>query len=417
MMRSVLAQIFLIVFTLWSLSSWSLEIPEEKYPFPTKDPFIATLFASFASGNVLEFNEWVIKHRPERKKIVELNYVIGAKVRYKKHKQKAPLIIIAPGLGGSSASGASLGLADAFFKQGYHVITVPSAFSFETGLSTYDSTLPGYAPRDAVDYYNLLKKIIQLAQTEKDFKVSAIHYVGYSYGASIGGYVSQVDNQTEKPVFSKFILINPALDSIYGISQLDRLYSQGDKLSQKYKNAIYGSVYYFASEKADQLKKDPVQSLFSFLTQYKYSTTEIQWLIGDQYRKSLGEIVMASHLYQNKGLLHSPYSKYKLNALGDESRTYTFKTYFEKAILPTLDQVQQAENFIYASSFYSQEEALKNDPRVFVFHNKDDFLLKPTDIDFLKNTFQERLFLFPYGGHMGNILAPEHLQMYFQLLK
>jgi hypothetical protein len=35
--------------------------------------------------------------------------------------------------------------------------------------------------------------------------------------------------------------------------------------------------------------------------------------------------------------------------------------------------------------------------------NKDDFILGPTDIDYLKRIFQTRAKIYPRGGHCGNM--------------
>ncbi|MNY69961.1 hypothetical protein D3C86_2079860 [compost metagenome] len=38
-----------------------------------------------------------------------------------------------------------------------------------------------------------------------------------------------------------------------------------------------------------------------------------------------------------------------------------------------------------------------------MFHNRDDMILGPGDLGFLRRTLGERLTLFPRGGHCGNL--------------
>ena len=88
----------------------------------------------------------------------------------------------------------------------------------------------------------------------------------------------------------------------------------------------------------------------------------------------------------------------------------------QTCVMPTLTPAQQKGDIPYNTSLYSQMDALKNDLRVFIFTNKNDFLLKPTDFSLLRKNFGERLFLYPLGGHMGNIVAPFNVQMYFRVM-
>jgi hypothetical protein len=54
-------------------------------------------------------------------------------------------------------------------------------------------------------------------------------------------------------------------------------------------------------------------------------------------------------------------------------------------------------------SLYALSDYLKNSSKIAVMHNADDIILGPGDIGFLRNTFGDRLTLYPYGGHCGNL--------------
>ncbi len=41
--------------------------------------------------------------------------------------------------------------------------------------------------------------------------------------------------------------------------------------------------------------------------------------------------------------------------------------------------------------------------RVRIFTNENDFMLRPEDLDWLRETLGERLSLFENGGHLGNL--------------
>ena len=46
---------------------------------------------------------------------------------------------------------------------------------------------------------------------------------------------------------------------------------------------------------------------------------------------------------------------------------------------------------------------LRNNTRIMVMHNADDFLLSAEDRRFLRETMQERCLFFSNGGHLGNL--------------
>ena len=58
---------------------------------------------------------------------------------------------------------------------------------------------------------------------------------------------------------------------------------------------------------------------------------------------------------------------------------------------------------IKEASLYSIQDYLKNSPKIGVMTNADDIILGPGDIGFLRDTFGQRLTLYPLGGHCGNI--------------
>ena len=68
---------------------------------------------------------------------------------------------------------------------------------------------------------------------------------------------------------------------------------------------------------------------------------------------------------------------------------------------------QQQEQLFAAADLYSQEAGLREDERIFVFTNKDDFILQPSDLAWLEDVFAGRITVFPGGGHLGNMFMPQ----------
>jgi hypothetical protein len=68
------------------------------------------------------------------------------------------------------------------------------------------------------------------------------------------------------------------------------------------------------------------------------------------------------------------------------------------------------KDFITLNSLKCLGQWLKSNDDLFIMHNKDDFIISNDDIDYLKETFSNRLTLYPRGGHMGNIWHKDNVR-------
>ncbi|MDU8199734.1 serine/threonine protein kinase, partial [Pseudomonas syringae pv. actinidiae] len=63
------------------------------------------------------------------------------------------------------------------------------------------------------------------------------------------------------------------------------------------------------------------------------------------------------------------------------------------SLLQLMDQV----------SLYALKDYLHSNTKIAVMHNADDVILGAGDLGFLRKTFGDRLTVYPYGGHCGNL--------------
>ena len=411
--RVALAMLFVLLISFSQIAS-ALDIPAAQYPFPTKDPYMATILSTFSPSKA-KYDEWTLVYRPERMKG---NFPIQKPdVRLQTYKQKsgAPLVLIIAGLGGNGYSTNSVALGDEYIKAGFHVITLPNNLSWSYTQGISETGVPGYLPRDTPEYYQFIKWVLDYAKNKKGMNYSSITLVGYSNGGVLAGFLAPLDKKQPQPLFKKVLLINPGIDVIFGIQKLDYLNDVvGAGISQPWKNHIYGAIYTHAGDIS--AAKDPVKALFKMIEDLKIQPNHIQWVIGNQYRTDLQWIIVSSH-FVKKRVLKTPFSKFKLNALEEEALTYNFAAYLKSFVIPSLPAELQHSNIPYDSSLYSQMDALKKDSRVYIFTNVDDFLLQPSDLPLLRESFGDRLVMYPYGGHMGNIVVPFNVQMYLKFSK
>ena len=66
------------------------------------------------------------------------------------------------------------------------------------------------------------------------------------------------------------------------------------------------------------------------------------------------------------------------------------------------------DTFIRRGSLAHIVDRLHGNPRVHIMHNADDFLAERKTIEALKETLGDKMTLYPYGGHLGNIWYPEN---------
>ena len=106
----------------------------------------------------------------------------------------------------------------------------------------------------------------------------------------------------------------------------------------------------------------------------------------------------------------------------DEAKKFTLTDYNERIGL-SLWRNQAAESnaglesFIERSSLTHILDRLRDNPRVYIMHNTDDFLTNRKSIDEIKAALGDRVVLYPYGGHLGNVWYPQNKTDALKILK
>ena len=76
-----------------------------------------------------------------------------------------------------------------------------------------------------------------------------------------------------------------------------------------------------------------------------------------------------------------------------------------------------SERFSRRGSLAPILDRLRGNPRVHVMHNTDDFLADKRSIEQLKDALGDRVTLYPYGGHLGNLWYPENRDAVLRLFR
>jgi hypothetical protein len=135
---------------------------------------------------------------------------------------------------------------------------------------------------------------------------------------------------------------------------------------------------------------------------------ETKYLIGLTFRVALRDIVYSSQRRNNMGVLQTPITPWKREESYKEIMNFTFSDYFQKFAVPYYQQrgISMAE-LRREGNLTTHTAALRNQKKIRIITNSNDFLLPPQDAAWMSDTFgSSRLTLFPYGGHMGNMSSP-----------
>ena len=320
----------------------------------------------------------------------------------------APLIFIIAGTGAPYSSGKPEFLKKLFYAAGYHVVQLssPTSFDFITAAST--SATPGISKTDAEDLYRVMQAI---KAKHSNLQVTRYNLTGYSLGALNAAFISHIDETQRSFNFERVLLLNPPVNLLTSVDNLDRLSRVDLNLRGKPPSfdPLFDKLARYFKEKG-RIEVDEAL-LFDFQnSKERLTSPQMASLIGAAFRFSVADIVYTSDLINKRGLITPAnmevgYST-ELVPYFKKAATCNFRCYAEQQLLPLWQQSNNHGSLAQLNqqaSLYALESYLKTSAKVAVMTNADDLILGPGDLTFLRRTFGERLTLYPLGGHCGNL--------------
>jgi hypothetical protein len=395
-----------------------------EYNYPYHDPFLATATTAILSDDGTKAQDKsTIVHvpgLPGRNNLPTLEGRGDVSINFYQHDHPAPLLFILPGVGANPFFGAAPYLASFFYRQNFHVVILPSPMSWNFALSASRTGAPGYVPEDARDLYTIMQRTLETLKHRYDLRITKIDFMGLSLGALEGAFLSVIEADQKKIDIEKYLLVNPPIDLAYAIEKLDEWTALGNKFgrdkSQEIVSTAIGIVDSFSGEKQDDPKIfDRFVKKFAI-----FSKEELQFLVGQSLQSQLPELVYVTQVIHDQNVLTA--SKNEMRKRLDEAKKFTLTDYNEKIGL-SLWRNQAAESnaglesFIERSSLTHILDRLRDNPRVYIMHNTDDFLTNRKSIDELKAALRDRVVLYPYGGHLGNVWYPQNKTDALKILK
>lgn len=316
-------------------------------------------------------------------------------------KQPAPLVCVLPGIGMHRLAGSTVAIAELAWQRGCSVVTLSSAMSWEFMERAGTNAVPGYTPQDARDVSRAIGLILADLNRKYPGRVTSTAMVGLSLGALHTLFAAAQEGQ-EAPALDRYIAINPPADQLYALEQIDAYYA--------------AALEWPAAERQANMEKALIKVLMFAQAPPQatpgplpFDDIESRYLIGLNYRLILREILCVSNAQSPTPLLRHSCHGLRREPAYQEAASYSYADFFRRFVLPyyTRQTGLAPARLVHDSNLWSIREPLRANPRVRVFLNTNDFILRDSDVGELKALLGERVTVFSGGGHLGNLYRPD----------
>ncbi|PWK32962.1 serine/threonine protein kinase [Pseudomonas sp. OV226] len=401
-----------------SASVLAAEVDAATYHYPLTNPFEATILSTppelrpeLPLDDDIKQSDYSLNLLPHREFELPANFWAVKKLRYRMAKQDhpAPLIFLIAGTGSPYYSSVNEFLKKLYYKAGYNVVQLSSPTSYDFMTSASQVATPGVTRDDAEDLYRVMQAV---HAQQLNVPVTEYYLTGYSLGALDAAFVANLDESRHSFNFKRVLLLNPPVSLVTSIANLDKLVQAKvkgiDNNTTFYELMLTKLTRYFQQKGYIDLNDALV---YDFQNSHnRLSNEQMAMLIGTSFRFSAADIAFTSDLINHRGLITPP--KFPINEGTDLTPFFeralecNFDCYMAGQVIPMWrahtngGSVLQLNN---QASLYALKDYLKTSTKIAVMHNADDIILGPGDLGFLRNTFGNRLTVYPHGGHCGNI--------------
>jgi len=348
---------------------------------------------------------------------------------YRMQPGPAPLVFVVPGFGAHRLGGPTVALAEMAWARGASVAIVSSTMNPEFIADGGSIPVPGHAPSDARDVHLALDAISRDLAQRFPGRATRRLYLGYSLGAFHGFYVAAAERAPANRLvtFDDYVLIDAPVKLVTGMEHLDafarvplalpeaqrdaearRILVKAVAVGQRALAAQTGAEL-FSHYDVDSYEQPPAPSPSAALP---FTNAEAEYLVGFAFQRSLKAVLYASQERQDLGILLTERRPLRRNPPYEEIGDYSFAMYFYGFVLPyhrdRLRSVTSPEQMVAANDLRAIETGLRDNPKLHVFANENDFLTSDADLAWLGATVGTgRVEVFPTGGHLGNLHRPE----------
>lgn len=388
------------------------------YDYPYKDPYLATIL-----GTPVEFMAKFEDKNYEEMKIdlktseipPNLWYLEKFKFGLMAQDKKAPLIFLLAGTGSKYNSLKMLTMSRILYKNGFNVIMLPTSFDYNFIVSASKNHAPGILGKDSKELYDIMKLALDKVKDRIQYKETYI--TGYSLGGTSALVLGEIDSREKYFNFKRIMAINPTVNLYESAKILDEMLDNNikneEELDRLLQKIILGIMQY--RQKNGKMKIDET-AVYSLFKQLNMTNQELKVLIGITFRFVAIDVNYISDLMTKSGVFTDPnkkITKYQNMSGYYKAINYSnFQDYIEKIGFKTykkLDKNLTMEKMIENSSLKSVENYLKDTKNIAVITNEDELILTSDNLKYLKKIMGNKIKVYPYGGHCGNMFYEKNI--------
>jgi hypothetical protein len=243
--------------------------------------------------------------------------------------------------------------------------------------------------------------------------------MGYSLGALETLFIADAQRRgaTGELEFERSLAINPPVEIRYAARQFDAYFDAPlawpeAERDRRIQEPVMKAFLVARGQLTGEAEPEPEQG-----DRLPLDRTESEFLIGVSGRTTLMNALLA---LEERGIpvleIDDQTDAGRGPLLGPINQR-SFDQYASQLIIPYYrglpGETRSADELAHDAGLRSIGETLRDDPRIRVFTNVDDFILGEEGLAFLRDAVRERLHVFPGGGHMGNLDVPEVQQQIF----
>ncbi|WP_022820026.1 serine protein kinase PrkA [Fusobacterium russii] len=414
MKKLILAMIFLI-------SSYVFP-----YGFPIKDPYSATIIGSstLMLPNVSEEVPTKVYNVKIKEKVPEIFwYAENFEFSLTAQKEEAPLIFVLAGTGSDYKSVRMKYFERILYDAGFSVISVSSPMSSQFLISASKKSVPGLLLQDNQDTYEAMKLAYQ--KVKDKVKVKDFYVMGYSLGGTNSAVISYIDENEKYFNFKRVFMINPAVELYGSAKRLDRYlddYTKGN--SAEVERLIEEVLSRMKNNMKNEYTNIDSETIFTLISGDFLTEQEKKAFIGLAFRITsvdlnfISDIMTKSNVYTKENQKLNKYASLFENF--KRINFANFESYVDNVGFPYYkkqDDKFTMENLNEQASLRVIDSYLKNSDKIVAVTNEDELILSQEDLKYLKDTFKNRIKVYPTGGHCGNMFYYENVKLMLNFLK
>lgn len=316
------------------------------------------------------------------------------KYRFILQKDKnAPAAIIFPSIGEGVNTHHSVVMAKLFYDEGYSVIIESSPFNWEFMKSMPAEYRPGRPANDS-DYLKLVTgKVINTLEKKYDCKFKDKIVIGTSFGAITALFLADKEAQNNTLNISKYISINPPVELLYAMNELDKNNESWKTAGEELKKRVA-----VAAAKVIQVLNMDEESPQKRIETFAFTPDEARIITGFVLHQKLSDLIFT--------IENAP--KNKKSEIYKMVNNMNYRDYAKKYLLG--EDIKTLEDLDYETSLHSIVPYLKENDNYKIYHTLDDYLVNTHQLRQLKKYSGEKSLFFSNGSHLGYLYRPEFIK-------